>query len=67
MRACVRLMSPGCWAGPSHGLPGVESDARLRVDVIEFVAPAAAIGFEPVKGVRRLLQRARARRALTFK
>jgi hypothetical protein len=52
---------------PQSWVARVDSDARLRVDVIEFVALAAAIGFDPVKGVRRLLQRARARRALTFR
>ena len=48
---------------PQSWVARIESDDRLRVDVIEFVALAAAIGFDPVKAVSRLLQRARARRS----
>jgi hypothetical protein len=45
---------------PQSWVARIERDDRLRVDVIEFLALAAAIGFDPVKAVRRLLQRERA-------
>jgi hypothetical protein len=48
---------------PESWVARIENDDRLGVDVIELVALAAAIGFDPVKAVSRLLQRARARRS----
>jgi transcriptional regulator with XRE-family HTH domain len=63
-RAGLRQLDVARMLGrPQSWVARIESDDRLRIDVIEFVALAAAIGFDPVKAVSRLLQRARARRS----
>jgi transcriptional regulator with XRE-family HTH domain len=37
-------------------LSSIETGRRKRVDVVEFIALAMAIGFDPAKAVRKLLQ-----------